>query len=82
MASRWFSTELLASTDEQSWNWQTDFISTYVGMSQFGNQYCRHPDAHFYARSFFHGQQVNKSSLGKSLEVSLHNYSILLELHS
>ncbi len=68
-----FPDSYLAENDETSWNWRSDFISSYVerDIPQMG---LRIPAARM--RRFWmmlahiHGQQVNLSNLGKSLEVS------------
>lgn len=68
-----FPESYLAETNEQSWNWRTDFIATYVerDIPRLGINIAATRMRRFWAMlSHFHGQQINKSSLGKSLEVS------------
>lgn len=68
-----FPQSYLATSDEQSWNWRTDFISTYVerDIPRLGINIAATRMHRFWQMlAHFHGQQINKSSLGKSLEVS------------
>ena len=78
-----FPGSYLAGDDNESWNWRTDFIATYierdipvmgprvpaVRMKRFWNML-----AHW------HGQQVNLSSLAKSLEVDQKTVRSYLEV--
>lgn len=63
----------LANSDEQSWQWLGNFISTYIerDIPLLGVQIPPARMRRFWTMiSHFHGQQVNLSSLGKSLDVS------------
>ncbi|MFB0908798.1 MAG: ATP-binding protein [Spirosomataceae bacterium] len=68
-----FPQSYLAANDDESWNWRTDFISTYVerDIPRLGINIAATRMRRFWTMlAHFHGQQINKSSLGKSLEVS------------
>lgn len=68
-----FPQSYLATSDDESWNWRTDFISTYVerDIPRLGINISAARMRRFWTMlAHFHGQQMNKSSLGKSLEVS------------
>lgn len=68
-----FPQSYLATSDDESWNWRTDFISTYVerDIPRLGINIAAARMRRFWTMlAHFHGQQMNKSSLGKSLEVS------------
>jgi uncharacterized protein len=82
-----FPDSFLASNDNESWNWRTDFIATYVerDIPQIGINVSSTRIRKFWTMlAHFHGQQINMSSLAKSLEVShttIKNYlDILTEL--
>ena len=68
-----FPESYLAASDEESWNWRSDFISSYVerDIPQMGLKIPATRMRRFWTMlSHLHGQQVNFSNLGKSLEVS------------
>ncbi|MEN9598158.1 MAG: hypothetical protein RL596_469 [Bacteroidota bacterium] len=68
-----FPDSFLADTEDQSWRWRTDFISTYVerDIPLMGPKVPAARMRTFWAMlSHYHGQQVDLSSLGRSLEVS------------
>ncbi len=68
-----FPQSYLAVTDEESWRWRSDFIASYVqrDIPQLGINVSTTKMQRFWTMvSHFQGQQVNMSSLGKSLEVS------------
>jgi len=68
-----FPKSFLAVTDDDSWNWRSDFISSYVerDIPQMGIKIPAAKMRRFWTMlSHLHGQQVNLSNLGKSLEVS------------
>lgn len=82
-----FPDSFLASNEDESWNWRTDFIATYVerDIPQIGINVSSTRIRKFWTMlAHFHGQQINMSSLAKSLEVShttIRNYlDILTEL--
>ena len=59
--------------DDESWDWRSDFIATYVerDIPQMGSKVPAAKMKRFWTMlAHCHGQQVNMSSLGKSLEVS------------
>ncbi len=83
-----FPDSYLATTDNESWDWRSAFISSYVerDIPQMGLQIPAARMRRFWTMlSHFHGQQVNLSNLGKSLEVShttIRNYlDILTDLY-
>ncbi len=62
----------LAETDDESWDWRTDFISSYVerDIPLMGPKVPATRMKRFWSMlAHWHGQQVNQSSLAKSLEV-------------
>lgn len=64
-----FPQSYLAATDDESWNWRTDFIPTYVerDIPRSGINTSAARMRRFWTMlAHFHGQQLNKSSLGKS----------------
>jgi hypothetical protein len=68
-----FPQSYLAPSDEESWNWRSDFIASYIerDIPQLGANISATKMRRFWTMvSHFQGQQVNMSSLGKSLEVS------------
>ncbi|MEZ4828402.1 MAG: ATP-binding protein [Bacteroidia bacterium] len=83
-----FPQSYLAPSDEESWRWRSDFISSYLerDIPQLGVAVSSTRMRRFWTMlSHLHGQQVNLSSLGKSLEVShttIRNYlDILTDLY-
>jgi len=79
-----FPDSYCASTDIESWRWRSDFIQTYLerdipsmGLGIAATQLRR-----FWSMlAHYHGQQLNQSSLAKSLEIShtsVKNYLDLL----
>lgn len=83
-----FPLSYLAPDDEESWRWRSDFIATYVerDIPQLGVNVASSRMRRFWTMlSHLHGQQVNFSSLGKSLEVShttIRNYlDVLTDLY-
>lgn len=83
-----FPQSYLAPTQEESWNWRSDFISSYVerDIPRLGINISAARMRRFWTMlSHFHGQQINMSSMGKSLEVShttVRNYlDILTDLY-
>jgi uncharacterized protein len=79
-----FPDSYLAATDLESWRWRSDFVQTYLekdipsmGLGISATQLTR-----FWSMlAHFHGQQVNLSSLARSLEMShtsIRNYLDLL----
>lgn len=78
----------LAPDEHESWKWRSDFISTYVqrDIAQFGINIPSARMMKFWKMlSHYHGQQINMSSMGKSLEVShatIRNYlDVLTDLY-
>jgi len=68
-----FPNSYLAATDNESWEWRNDFISSYVerDIPLMGPQVAATRMKTFWAMlAHYHGQQVVLSELGKSLEVS------------
>lgn len=68
-----FPNSYLAETDNESWEWRNDFISTYVerDIPLMGPQVSATRMKRFWAMlAHYHGGQINLSELGKSLEVS------------
>jgi len=68
-----FPDSYLASDDDASWEWRSDFISTYVerDIPLMGPQIQASKMKKFWAMlAHYHGQQVISTELGKSLEVS------------
>lgn len=68
-----FPNSYLAATDNESWEWRNDFISSYVerDIPLMGPQVSATRMKTFWAMlAHYHGQQVVLSELGKSLEVS------------
>ncbi|MDR4517276.1 MAG: ATP-binding protein [Nitrosomonas sp.] len=83
-----FPDSYLAASDNESWDWRSAFIASYVerDIPQMGLQIPAARMRRFWMMlSHFHGQQVNLSSVGKSLEVShttIRNYlDILTDLY-
>lgn len=83
-----FPLSYLAPDDEESWRWRSDFIATYVerDIPQLGVKVASSRMRRFWTMlSHLHGQQVNFSALGKSLEVShttIRNYlDVLTDLY-
>ncbi|MFT4925081.1 MAG: putative AAA+ superfamily ATPase [Phenylobacterium sp.] len=68
-----FPDSYLAFDDDESWQWRSDFISTYVERDIPLMGHNRVPATRikrvWSMLAHWHGQQVNLSSLGKSLEV-------------
>jgi len=78
----------LATNDDESWKWRSDFISSYVerDIPQLGINVSATKMKRFWKMlSHYQGQQINMSSLGKSLEVShttIRNYlDVLTDLY-
>jgi predicted AAA+ superfamily ATPase len=68
-----FPNSYLATTNDESWEWRNDFISTYVerDIPLMGPQIPANRMKKFWAMlAHYHGQQIVLSELGKSLEVS------------
>lgn len=68
-----FPDSYLAESDQESWNWRQDFITTYVekDIPLFGPQVPATRMKRFWMMlAHYHGQQANLSDIGKSLEVS------------
>lgn len=68
-----FPDSYLATSDDESWEWRNDFISTYVerDIPQMGPQIPATRMKKFWTMlAHYHGQQVVLSEIGKSLEVS------------
>ena len=68
-----FPNSYLAETDNESWEWRNDFISSYVerDIPLMGPQIPAARMKKFWTMlAHYHGQQVVFSDLGKSLEVS------------
>ncbi|MEB2774398.1 ATP-binding protein [Algoriphagus sp. D3-2-R+10] len=68
-----FPDSYLADSAGESWNWKHDFISTYVekDIPLFGPQVPAARMKRFWTMlAHYHGQQVNLSTIAKSLEVS------------
>ena len=83
-----FAQSYLASNDNESWRWRSDFIASYVerDIPKAGLQIPAARMRRFWTMlAHFHGQQINFSALGKSLEVShttIRNYlDILTDLY-
>ncbi|MEM6264813.1 MAG: ATP-binding protein, partial [Bacteroidota bacterium] len=83
-----FPLSYLAPDDAESWSWRSDFISTYLerDIPQLGIQISASRMRRFWTMiAHLHGQQVNFSSLAKSLEVShttIRNYlDVLTDLY-
>lgn len=67
-----FPDSYLAGDENESWDWRSDFISTYVerDIPLMGPKVPAARMKRFWSMlAHWHGQQVNMSSLGKSLEV-------------
>ncbi len=78
----------LAASDNESWKWRSDFISSYIerDIPQFGINVSPTKMKRFWKMlSHYQGQQINMSALGKSLEVShttIRNYlDVLTDLY-
>ncbi|VAW69292.1 FIG00609054: hypothetical protein [hydrothermal vent metagenome] len=78
----------LAIDDDQSWKWRSDFIASYVerDIPQLGiNVSTTKMNKFWKMLSHYQGQQINMSSLGKSLEVThttIRNYlDVLTDLY-
>jgi len=68
-----FPDSYLADSEEESWNWRQDFISTYVekDIPLFGPQVSATRMKRFWTMlAHYHGQQANLSTIAKSLDVS------------
>lgn len=68
-----FPDSYLAKTNEESWAWRRDFISSYVerDIPLMGPNISATRMKRFWTMlAHFHGQQINFSSIAKSLEVS------------
>ncbi len=68
-----FPDSYLASTEEESWEWRRDFISTYVerDIPLMGPQVSPTRIKRFWSMlAHYHGQQAVLSEIGRSLEVS------------
>jgi predicted AAA+ superfamily ATPase len=68
-----FPNSYLAQSDNESWEWRNDFISTYVerDIPLMGPQVSATRMKKFWTMiAHYHGQQVVLTELGKSLEVS------------
>jgi len=68
-----FPSSYLAATEDESWHWRGDFISTYVerDIPLMGPKVPAHQIKKFWQMlAHHHGQQLNLSGIGKSLEVS------------
>lgn len=68
-----FPDSFLAPTDDESWEWRNDFISTYVerDIPQMGPNVSASRMKKFWTMlAHYHGKQVVLSEIGKSLEVS------------
>lgn len=68
-----FPDSYLGFTDDESWEWRADFISTYVerDIPLMGPQISSTRMKRFWTMlAHYHGQQVVLSELGRSLEVS------------
>ena len=68
-----FPDSYLASTDDESWEWRNDFISSYVerDIPLMGPQVPATRMKRFWMMlAHYHGQQVNSAEIGRSLEVS------------
>lgn len=68
-----FPDSYLAETENESWSWRHDFISTYVerDIPLFGPQVPAARMKRFWSMlAHYHGQQVTLSEIAKSLEVS------------
>ena len=68
-----FPSSYLAETENQSWEWRNDFISSYVerDIPLMGPQVSATRMKNFWTMlAHYHGQQVVLSEVGKSLEVS------------
>ncbi len=83
-----FPKSYLAQDDDESWHWRSDFISSYVerDIPQMGLQIPAAKMRRFWTMlAHLHGQQINMSDIGKSLEVShttVRNYlDILTDLY-
>ena len=83
-----FPQSYLAPDDEESWKWRSDFISSYLerDIPQLGVNVSATRMRRFWTMlSHLHGQQMNLSSLGKSLEVThttIRNYlDVLTDLY-
>lgn len=68
-----FPDSYLAPSDEESWEWRNDFISTYVerDIPLMGPAISATRLERFWRMlAHYHGQQINFTELGRSLEVS------------
>ncbi len=68
-----FPDSYLSESDQESWNWRQDFISTYVekDIPLFGPQVPATRMKRFWTMlAHYHGQQANLSNIAKSLDVS------------
>lgn len=79
-----FPDSYLASTNQESWNWRSDFIRTYIerDIPQLGVNIPPAKMRRFWTMlAHLNGQQVNFSNLGKSLDAThttIRNYLDLL----
>ncbi len=83
-----FPQSYLAPTDEESWKWRSDFIAAYVerDIPQLGINISAVRMRRFWTMlAHLQGQQINRSLIGKSLELShtsIRNYlDILTDLY-
>ncbi len=83
-----FPQSYLAPDDDESWQWRSDFIASYVerDIPKLGINVSRTRMEKFWKMlSHYQGQQINMSSLAKSLEVShtsIRNYlDVLTDLY-
>lgn len=83
-----FPDSYLASSEDESWNWRSDFIASYVerDIPQLGVNISATRMRRFWTMlAHFQGQQINMSAIGKSLVVSpttIRNYlDILTDLY-
>ncbi len=83
-----FPESYLAENDDESWNWRSDFITSYVerDIPLMGPNIPATRMRRFWTMlAHFHGQQINMSNLGKSLEIShttvRHYLDILTDLY-
>jgi uncharacterized protein len=79
-----FPDSYLATDDQESWNWRKDFFATYVerDIPSMGVRVTTSQLKRFWKMlAHYHGNQVNLSEIGRSLEVShttIKNYLDLL----
>lgn len=78
-----FPLSFLAGSDQQSWDWRSDFIAAYIerDIPQLGSRIPAARMRRFWTMlAHLHGQQVNLSTVGKSLEVSHTTVKTYLDL--